>query len=64
LVTGVAHRRGHCRCRGIRANHFAGSADQFGGEESDITGSATDVEHAHAGTNSSIEQKLSRDRLK
>jgi len=54
-LSGAAHRRAHCSCRGIRANHFAGPADEFGGEESDITGSATDVEHAHACTNSSIE---------
>jgi hypothetical protein len=58
---GAVHRRGDCRRRRIGADHFARRADEFGSEESHISGAAADVEDAHTGGNPGIAQELSRD---
>ena len=61
LRTGAGDRQRHTRL--IKANDFAGPADQLCGEERDIACTATDVEYTHPIDNSGLEQEPARDRV-
>jgi hypothetical protein len=52
-----AHRRGYS----IDPDHTAAVADQFRGEEADVTSPAADVEDAHTGAKAGTPQRRARD---
>ena len=54
---------GQSIARPINTNNLAGWANQFGGQECNVTGSAPDIQNTHAGRNTRFDQILSCDRV-
>jgi hypothetical protein len=63
LLLGARSSQGQSVGRLINPNDLPGRANQFGGQECNVAGSASDVENTHARGNPCFDQKLPRNRV-